>query len=171
MENKNNQVEEFITKLFSIDDIRKRVRTSEYVNARMTYAYIMRKLGLSLTQIGKSIGKDHSTIIHYIKSIESYIKTDDELLKKFNNAKKEFLNEKEDPVIVVDNSELLFEINSLKDKIKSLNLEIYNSQRKPEFNEQDMLRFGNIFKVIKQRTKHGDEYKVFQKLNSIYNVL
>jgi len=46
-----------------------------------------------------------------------------------------------------------------------------SSLERPQFNEQDMKRFENIFKVIKQRTRHGDEYKVFQKLNSMYNVI
>ena len=68
-------------------------------------------------------------------------------------------------------NDLKNQINALKSEIKSLNLELSSAKGRQQFNEQDMERFENIFKVVKQRTRHGDEYKVFQKLNSMYNVI
>ena len=72
--------------------------------------------------------------------------------------------------MIIEN-DLKNEINALKSEIKRLNLELNSAKGRQQFNEQDMERFENIFKVVKQRTRHGDEYKVFQKLNSMYNVI
>jgi len=170
------EVQKEICKEFIITDIRRSVRKKEYVNARMTYSYILRQHGYSYKKIGMSIGKDHSTIIHYVSNVEWYAKTDDLFKEKFDRMCNMFIDKKEeDKSIRINQSkreaELKNEINILKSEIKTLNLKLNSSLDRPQFNEQDMKRFENIFKVIKQRTRHGDEYKVFQKLNSMYNVI
>jgi len=168
---------------FRIPDIRVRKRSQENVNARMTYSYILRQLGYSYKEIGMSIGKDHSTIIHYISRIMWYAQADPQLKKKFDRLCSTFiegvLQEKDEDdglnfirreAKIIEN-DLKNQINTLKSEIKRLNLELSSTKDRQQFNEQDMKRFENIFKVVKQRTRHGDEYKVFQKLNSMYNVI
>ena len=43
-------------------------RTNLYVKARREVSRELRKLGLSYPSIGKILKKDHTTIIHYLKS-------------------------------------------------------------------------------------------------------
>jgi len=57
-------------------DINSRCRERRFVNARMTFAWMMKKRGYSLSSIGRMMGRNHATIIHYLKNVEWYVKTD-----------------------------------------------------------------------------------------------
>ena len=59
----------------------------------------------------------------------------------------------------------------MENRIKDLTSEVLEHRSTQKFNADDIDRFYNIFKLVKQRTKHGDEFKVFQKLNKIYDVI
>ena len=60
----------------SVDDIKSKKRTDSIASARHTSAYIIRKLtDLSLAEIGKILGRDHSTVMSSIDKIELNIKT------------------------------------------------------------------------------------------------
>lgn len=63
-----------------IEEIKSKKRNKPITNARQVYMYLTREiLNESLLNIGKSIDRDHSTVIHGIEKIEELIKTD----KKF----------------------------------------------------------------------------------------
>ena len=60
----------------SVDDIKSKKKTDSIANARHVSVYIIRKLtDLSLKEIGKAIGRDHSTIISSINKIDINIQT------------------------------------------------------------------------------------------------
>ncbi len=60
----------------SVDDIKSKKKTDSIVGARHIAIYIIRKLtDLSLKEIGKVFGRDHSTIISSINKIELNIRT------------------------------------------------------------------------------------------------
>ena len=60
----------------SIEDIKSKKKTDSIANARHIAVYIIRKLtDLSLKEIGKIFGRDHSTIISSINKIDINIKT------------------------------------------------------------------------------------------------
>ena len=66
-----------------IDEIRSKKRNQPITNARQVYMYLTREiLNESLLNIGKSIDRDHSTVIHGIEKIEEKIKKD----KNFENS-------------------------------------------------------------------------------------
>jgi len=46
-------------------------RHTEYVIPRQVIMYKLRKLGLSLMDIGKALHRDHTTILHGIRTIEN----------------------------------------------------------------------------------------------------
>ena len=63
-----------------IEEIKSKRRNKPITNARQVYMYLTREiLNESLLNIGKSIDRDHSTVIHGIEKIEEMIKSD----KKF----------------------------------------------------------------------------------------
>ena len=73
-----------VCKFYSIDEsvLRGTLKNKGTVEARQVAIYLIRKLtNLSLPDIGKELGKDHSTIHHSIKKVEEAIKHDDTSLK------------------------------------------------------------------------------------------
>ena len=66
----------------SVDDIKSKKKTDSIAGARHVSAYIIRRLtDLSLKEIGKVFGRDHSTIISSINKIELNIRT----IKNYEN--------------------------------------------------------------------------------------
>ncbi len=60
-----------------IEDIKSKKRNKPITIARQAYMYLAREvLGESLISIGKSIGRDHSTVIHGIEKIEERMEKD-----------------------------------------------------------------------------------------------
>ena len=56
----------------SLDDVCGRSRKQDVVYTRMTIAYFLRQYTtLSTTEIGRLINRDHSTIVHYLKTYDS----------------------------------------------------------------------------------------------------
>ena len=181
--NQIKELREHVEKEFGIDNLRERRRYNDIVNARMVYSYILRGLGYTLTEIGKSLGKHHATIINYLDNMEGYLKTDPVLRKKFYKVSSFFLG---DEINISNGSlttnetlkyaelkevELKNKINILENRIKDLTSEVLEYRSNQKFNADDIDRFYNIFKLVKQKTKHGDEFKVFQKLNKLYDVI
>jgi hypothetical protein len=181
--NQIKELREHIEREFGIENLRERRRYNDIINARMIYSYILRGLGYTLTDIGKSLGKHHATIINYLDNMEGYLQTDTILRDKFNKVSRSFLGED----IEISNDslntnaalkyaelkevELKNRISILESRIKELTSEVLEHRSSNKFNSEDIDRFYNIFKLVKQRTKHGDEYKVFQKLNQMYDVI
>ena len=73
-----------------IDFLRTNSRETDYVYPRMIYARVCLKRGISLTQIGKRLNRNHSTISSYLKKYDDYYKYDlyfkklaDDIMKKY----------------------------------------------------------------------------------------
>ena len=64
-------------------DILQKNRIRNVVEARMIYALLLREIGHSLSSIGSTLGKDHTTIIHYVKTLRSLLDIDKDLLTQF----------------------------------------------------------------------------------------
>lgn len=60
----------------TMEEISGKLRTSSIVLARMAFCYLARKYvpNISLSEIGRQINRDHTTIIHALDKIETYIK-------------------------------------------------------------------------------------------------
>ncbi len=63
-------------------DARSRVR--ELVELRNIYCHIARLMGYSFSTIAKSLGKDHTTIIHNVESFRDLLDTDDAFRQKYS---------------------------------------------------------------------------------------
>lgn len=61
----------------SVDEIKSKKRTKKITEARQLYMYFARELlNESLVAIGKTVDRDHSTVLHGIKKIEQKMTTD-----------------------------------------------------------------------------------------------
>ena len=69
------------------DEITSKSRNAEYVMPRQVVMYLSRRLlDISLDDIAKALGKkDHTTIIHGIKKIETDIKSKKDFKEKVDN--------------------------------------------------------------------------------------
>ena len=73
-----------VCKFYSIDEtvLRGTLKNKGTAEARQVAIYLIRKLtNLSTPDIGKEFGKDHSTVLHSIKKVETALKSGDESLQ------------------------------------------------------------------------------------------
>ena len=74
----------------TVEDITSKKRTDSIANARHVAIYIMKSLTeMSLKDIGKIFGRDHSTILSSINKVETYIKTKNNYERDVNEMIKE----------------------------------------------------------------------------------
>jgi hypothetical protein len=90
-----------VNEAFLVDlDIDNRKR--ETVDARKIYSKILRDSGYSYQAIGKTINKNHATIIHYIKNIEHLLSYDKVLYFKYLACKDVFFFKKDTDIAIKD---------------------------------------------------------------------
>ncbi|MHA2009958.1 MAG: helix-turn-helix domain-containing protein [Promethearchaeota archaeon] len=71
----------------SIDEVRSTNRQRKFTDARAIIAFILhKKMGMTTTETGLFINRDHSTVTYFYKKIEGWISIDKEyerLIKSF----------------------------------------------------------------------------------------
>ena len=70
-------------------------RERNIVDARKIYAKMLRDSGFSYEAIGKTIGKCHATIVHYINNVEYILSYDKRLRDKYIACKNDFIKKRE----------------------------------------------------------------------------
>tara|TARA_R100000773_G_scaffold33501_1_gene28590 strand:- start:1127 stop:1561 length:435 start_codon:yes stop_codon:yes gene_type:complete len=136
-EEKINYLKQIVSNEFQVDVSSLR-RTRVHVDARLVYSYILRNRGLGLSRIGKSINKNHATVLYLLNNAPSYLKQDPDLKTKYDSCLLMFENH-HSPVydltmpelqkayvrlqanhdILVEEKEILMEeIHDLKEKLK-----------------------------------------------------
>ena len=87
------ELKKIVNDVFLIDLMSNR-RERTIVDARKVYSKILRDEGISLESIGKSINKNHATVIHYVKDLHSILSYDKELRDKYVACKNVFIKER-----------------------------------------------------------------------------
>ena len=68
-----------------------RSRIQKYSVGRMYYGYLSRQLTEeNLAQIGRFIGRNHATVVHYVKTIENWITFDVNVVQELETLKQKF---------------------------------------------------------------------------------
>ena len=151
-------------------DIKSKTRERPYVNARITFAYILWERGFNKSEIGRYLGKNHATICHYCKNFEGYIKTDPTLKRYYEEARSVYMDNF-DPVYTMERAQLKSEVFSLRKKVSDLYFELEELKRERDEAASQTTRMDSIIKLVSQRTRLGDEEKVERKLNTWFNGL
>ena len=87
------ELKKIVNDVFLVDiDIENRKR--DVVDARKVYSKILRDSGYSYELIGKTINKNHATIMHYVKNIEHLMSYDQILRNKYVACKDVFIEKK-----------------------------------------------------------------------------
>jgi len=83
-------LKKIVNDLFNAD-LSDNTRRRSYVDARKVYSKILSEEGYCYGYIGDTIGKDRTTILHYIKSFDNIILHDSSFRKKYELAKNKFV--------------------------------------------------------------------------------
>lgn len=93
MQSRQEEIDELkriVNDIFLVDlEVKNRKRN--VVDARKVYSKILRDNGYSYDLIGETLGKDHATIIHYIRNIEYILSYDKILRDKYIACKNVFI--------------------------------------------------------------------------------
>jgi len=94
-------------------DISQNTRQREIVMARGAFFWLARNTTFySLAKIGKSVKRDHSSVVYALKHFQSWIDQDVVFKSNFESLKKNILSGFEEKFMT--NDELLYQYNSLK---------------------------------------------------------
>ena len=103
-------------------DISKVIRVRVYVEARSMYSKLLRdNTSMTYESIGESIGKDHTSVYHMVRQLESEMRFDSELNSKYVRLSSIY-NESIQQGIDEDNAlvEISISYNKLRDSYKML---------------------------------------------------
>ena len=141
-------------------------RKRNLVDARIIYAKIARESNHSYKSIGKHIGKDHATIIHYMKNFDWLFSSNTEFRETYIYLKEKFMEMKPklkdiQEIKIINNSMMLHK------QIESLSLK--NEKYLSEKLKYDRLQ--KILWIINDRTPIGQEDYVEARLHNFFNSL
>jgi len=154
---------EIITKYLEVD-IKDNKRKREVVDGRGIYAKILHDKGYSYPMIARSIGKDHSTMIHHVKNVNTLMFIIDDLNIKYTLCRDEFF-----ALSKVTSTDSKFEM--YKDEIMHLKKRLeYIEFKERELSNLDLKykRLQNIIKFIDENTESGEEEKVKCKIYAVF---
>jgi hypothetical protein len=168
---KMDNLKRIIDYVFKID-ISIKTRKREYVNARMVFSKILKDNGYGVTMISKYLKKDHTSIIHYVESVNSVLRFDESLMGKYMQAKDMYLNNKSLPnpkekEVKLTQKEKIqqIRISVLNDEIDNLILE----KRKLMVISRKHKRLSEIINFIDKQTPHGKEDFILRKISTMFN--
>jgi len=159
------KLEIVVNSVFMVN-VKEKCRQRDIVNARIIFSKIAREHFYKFTEIGRFLGVNHATIIHYIKSFDNYSATDKALTRNYTECVNMFNDDTFDVNISLEDN-LKKQVISLKKQINSLNSELTLS--KTSNSSSDVIRLLDLFKMVKDRTRVGTEDFIKTKLNSFYN--
>lgn len=146
------------------ENILRRSRQVNTVNARMVFSKILRDRGCLLTQIGRFLRKDHSTIVNYMQNFDMYIRQDSHLMQSYLMCKEEFFLT-HDPILSYKEEDLKKEILSLRSEINDFKLQ---EQRLNAY-ELKYSRLSELINLIDSRTPVGHEKKIKKRVERMFN--
>ena len=141
------------------------------VNARRSFSNILIGIDFSLSEIGRYLGKDHATIIHYRNTFDGIMISDKPFKKIHTDSAEAFLRcsalmEQVDDCPTSDSS-----LHFLLKENNQLTCELEKYRAEVESLREDRCRMNDIFNTVSQRTPHGSEEKINAKLNTWFNGL
>jgi hypothetical protein len=147
---------------FSLSD---KSRKRSMVEARIIYAKIMKiYTATSLSDIGRAIGKDHATIIHYLTNFKWLKKNDIAFSSKYDTVA-DMYEEFRATWFNEDRFDDKKQIQLLKSSIEKMTTE----KEKYEKYFKKIKRIDSIVQLIEERTPRGEEEYVESKINRMFN--
>lgn len=158
-------------------DITEKTRKRPVVIARKAFSFILRESELSLAGIGGYMGKDHATVIHYLRDIDFIIRTNkyfrnklmacgerfDSVIEEAPEQKLEVVKRPQEYYTMREENKVLKQcIKISKDRIAELEEELRKLKREDD-------RIYDIYDMLKQRCPMGKEEELYNRLNRMLN--
>jgi hypothetical protein len=146
-------------------------RKRNTVDARMIFSKILREKGYSLKLIGGCLGKDHSTIIHYVRAADIAIELIEEFKNNYSYCKKQFFTLSPNFINETTQNYIKQSIR-IDDKINELNNIIEQLNNKENILTSLLVKYNrlkNTVDLIDSKTNPGDENKIFCLVNALFN--
>ena len=127
-------IKEIVENYFEIS-ISRNTRKRQYVEARAIYFKLCREFTqLSLEQIGKSVNRDHASVLHGVRSINTWVQVDKRMKNSMHILRNKIINyqiEKDETVEL--NESIVLKYIELKEQVKEL--EVMNKNLSTDLNE------------------------------------
>ena len=160
------QLEQIIDKEFNVK-IKSRKSKRDFVYARMIFSKILRERGHTTSGIGRFLGKDHTTIVHYGITVNNILSQFTSYKSQYIKCYNEFMVDKEQIMLSVTEKNLKMYNFSLKNEVERLILENKSLTEKLDKHK----RLTNIIEFIDSRTPRGKEHFMLRKINLMINGL
>jgi predicted alpha/beta superfamily hydrolase len=161
----NEKVKELILQQTSID-VDDKTRTREQVEARSLYYMLIKELTpkTTLKQIGKSVGKNHATVIHSLNQWDMFSKYNPSL----NTYKERILKMFDKEIDLTDIDLLRKQINRLQGEL--IDLQIENEKLKKQLLRDEHETIQNI-KLLFHRFEGTEHHELFLfRLNQLVDI-
>ncbi len=158
---------EIVSHVFQADVFENR-RLRPNVNARMVFSKILLDRGVTLTELGRILNKNHATIFHYNKKISFFLEHDFVLRQKYLRCIDEYDSQSRHTVTKTKLLDELYklrqELNEVKDLYKMVTLQNRETSRYDE-------RLMGIYNVVRDRTSIGKEMEMESRIKRLYNTV
>ena len=145
-------IKEIVENYFEIS-ISRNTRKRQYVEARAIYFKLCREFTqLSLEQIGKSVNRDHASVLHGCRSINTWVEVDKRINNNMRILKNKIVNyQKEKDETVELNESIVLKYIQLKEQVKwqeemiqKLNTDLNEITEKHDKREKFYVKYGFI---------------------------
>ena len=145
-------IKEIVENYFEIS-ISRNTRKRQYVEARAIYFKLCRDFTqLSLEQIGKSVKRDHASVLHGVRSINTWVEVDKRINNNMRILKNKIVNyQKEKDETVELNESIVLKYIQLKEQVKwqeemiqKLNTDLNEITIKHDKREKFYVKYGFI---------------------------
>lgn len=175
---KMNVLKKIVNHEFNVNLNHKKDRTRFITQGRRVFSKILYDMGVSKSKIGRAIGKDHATVIHYLGKIDVEIETYPDFKEKYESCLNKFhdflsVNDVEDDI-----TGLVNEVHSLRDERAELKKEISNLKASNRLFRKKLKeiresikdeRLGGIQEMIRERIPAGKEDEYHKKILRVFN--
>jgi len=167
MENEEiKHIKSIVNSVFMVN-INVETRRRSHVDARRAYSKIMRERGYSFEKIGKTLEKDHATIIHYLRNIDYIFAYDAVFLEKYAKCKNMMLVSPDEIDQAIPEKAYVQRIKDLEGQVAELVLQLNKSNSKlSKYN-----RIKSIIKLINDRVVDDEIELVESKIRTLLNGL
>lgn len=145
-------IKEIVESYFELS-ISRNTRKRQYVEARAIYFKLCREFTqLSLEQIGESVNRDHASVLHGVRSINTWVEVDKRMNNSMHILRNKIINyqiEKDETVelnesIVLKYIQLKEQVKELEVMNKTLSTELKEITEKHDKRERFYLKYGFI---------------------------
>ena len=145
-------IKEIVENYFEIS-ISRNTRKRQYVEARAIYFKLCREFTqLSLEQIGESVNRDHASVLHGVKSINTWVQVDKRMKNSMHILRNKIINyqiEKDETVelnesIVLKYIQLKEQVKWQEEMIQKLNTDLNEITIKHDKREKFYTKYGFI---------------------------